>query len=83
MMLYDLYLKTFDLTKGLFWNFLNYCLVQTVSLWSLNIGVGIIFTTNELLDRIRNFKSNASLFKKNMYEKNALQARFFMKQNAP
>jgi len=56
-------------------------LAQTVSLSSLNIGV--IFTTNELADRIRNFKSNASLFKKNLYEKNALQARFFMKQNAP
>jgi len=56
-------------------------LAQTVSLSSLNIGV--IFTTNELVDRIRNFKSNASLFKKNLYEKNALHARFFMKQNAP
>ena len=44
------------------WNFLHYCLVQTVSLWSLSIGVGIIFTTNELVDRITNFKSNASRF---------------------
>jgi len=35
------------------------------------------------VDRIKNFKSNASLFKKKMYEKNALQARFFMKQNVP
>jgi len=56
------------------WNFLNYCLVQTVSSWSFNIGVEIIFTTNELVDRIRNrdCKSNASLFKKKMYEKKDL-----------
>jgi len=54
-----------------------------VSFSSLNIGVGIIFTTNELVDRIRNFKSNTSLFKKKLYPKNAPQARFFMKQNAP
>jgi len=36
-----------------------------------------------LVDRIRNSKSNATLFKKNLFEKNAPQARFFMKQNAP
>jgi len=36
-----------------------------------------------LVDRIRNFKSNASLFEKILYEKNAPQARFFTKQNAP
>jgi len=35
------------------WHFCNYCLVQIVSLWSLSIGVQIIFTTNELVDRIR------------------------------
>jgi len=38
------------------------------------------------VDRTRNFKSNASRFqpKKNeKNEKNALQARFLMKQNAP
>ena len=50
-------------------NLLNYCLVQIVSLWSLSIGVGIIFTTNELVDRIRNFKSNASWLKKILYGK--------------
>jgi len=54
-----------------------------MSLWSLSIGVGIIFTTNELVDRISNFKSNASRFKQNNYEKNAPQARIFMKQNTP
>jgi len=43
----------------------------------------IIFTTNELVYRIRNFKSNACRFKKKKYEKNAPQARFVMKQNAP
>jgi len=65
------------------WHFLNYSLVQIMSLWSLSIGVGIIFTTNELVNRTRNFKSNASQFKQKKYEKNPPQARFFMKPNAP
>jgi len=42
------------------WNFRNYCLVQILSLWSLSIGVQIIFTTNKLVDRIKNLKWNAS-----------------------
>jgi len=42
-----------------------------------------MFTTNELIDRIRNFISNASRFKEKMHQKNAPQARFFIKQNAP
>jgi len=50
-------------------------------LWSFSIGVGIIFTTNELVDMIRDFQSNASRFKKIVYEKNAPQARFLIKQN--
>ena len=50
---------------------------------SLSIGVGIIFTTNESVDRTRNFKSHASQFKQKNYEKNAPQATFFVKQNAP
>jgi len=41
-------------------NFRNYYLVQIVSLWSLSIGVQTIFTTKELVDRIRNLKWNAS-----------------------
>jgi len=41
------------------------------------------FTTNKLIDRTRNFKSNASRFKQKKYERNAPQARCFMKQNAP
>ena len=41
-------------------NFRNDCLVQIVSLWSLSIGVQIIFTANKLVDRIKNFKWNAS-----------------------
>jgi len=44
------------------WHFHTYCLVQIVSLWSFSIGVRIIFTTNELVDRVRNFKSSASRF---------------------
>jgi len=54
-----------------------------MSLRSLSIGVGIIFTTIKLVDVIRNLKSNASRFKKILYEENAPQARFFMQQNAP
>jgi len=45
--------------------------------------VGIIFTTNELVDRRRTFKSNASRFEQNKIAKNAPQARFFVKQSAP
>jgi len=47
------------------------------------LRVRIIFTTNELVDRTRNFKSNATRFKQKNYEKNGPQAGFFMKQNAP
>ena len=54
-----------------------------MSVQSLSIGHGIVFTINELVDIIRNFKSNASRFKKILYEKNAAQARFLTKQNAP
>jgi len=45
------------------------------------MGAGIIFTTNELVDKIKNFKSHASPFK--VFEKNVPQARFLMKQNVP
>ena len=43
----------------------------------------MIFTANELLDRTRNFKLNASLFKQKKFGKYAPQVKFFMKQNAP
>jgi len=46
--------------------------------WSWNFC-----TNNELIDRTRIFTSNASRFKQKIYEKNAPQARFLMKQNAP
>jgi len=36
-----------------------------------------------LANKITNFKSNAFRFKKILYTKNAPQARFLMKQNAP
>jgi len=65
------------------WHFHNYCLVQIASLWSFSIGVRIIFATNKLVHRIRNFKSNACRFKEKIHVKNAPQARFLMKQNAP
>jgi len=36
----------------------------------------------ELVDIIRNYKSNAARFKKILHDKNGPQARFFTKQNA-
>jgi len=33
------------------WHFRNYCLVPIVSLWSLSIGIQIIFTTDQLVNR--------------------------------
>ena len=42
------------------WHFCNYSLVQIVSLRSLSIGVRIVFTTNVLVDRTKDFKWNAS-----------------------
>jgi len=54
-----------------------------MSLRSLSIGIGIIFTTNELVNRTRIFKSNTSRFEQKKYGKNASQARFFMEKNAP
>jgi len=51
-----LYLENFDLTLGL----LNYCLVYIVAWRSLSIRVRIIFTTNVLVDRIKNLTWNAS-----------------------
>ena len=67
------------------YKFRNYCWVQIVSLWSLSIGVQIIFTTNEMVDRIKNLKWNASVneWEEDFYQKNAPQARFLMKSNAP
>jgi len=50
----------FDIERFVIWNFRNYCLVQIVSLWSLSIGVQIIFTTNKLVDRAKDLKWNAS-----------------------
>jgi len=61
MVLCDLYLKRFDFTKSvLFDTFVNYCLVQIVSLRWLSIIVPIVFTTNKLIDRIKHFKRHAS-----------------------
>ena len=42
------------------WYFRYYCLVQIVSLWPHSIAVRIIFTTNVLVDRIKNLIWNAS-----------------------
>jgi len=80
MVLCDLYLKTqgllFDTFISTVWHKLYRCDHSV-------LRVRNIFTTNKLVDRIRNMKSNASRFKGKIYEKNAPQARDFMKQNAP
>jgi len=71
-------------SKGfVIWHFHNYCLVQIVSLWSLSIGVRIIFTTKEFVDRIRNFKSNACRCKKENMKKMRRRPDFLSKKNAP
>ena len=70
------------------WHFLEYSLKQVVYLWSFDIGVQNIFTTNELADNIRNLKSNAFQNDQNIFygwlkrknllkKKHALQTRFF------
>jgi len=41
--------------------------------------VQIIFKTNELVDIIKNFKSNASWFKKNLYKKTGAAIQIFYK----
>jgi len=51
-----------------------------VSLRSLSIGLGIIFTTNESIDRIRILKSNASRFKENLYKKKCAAGQMFYKK---
>jgi len=74
----------FDLTKGLLFD--TFSITVWYKLCHFDHSVlreRIIFTINELVDRTRNFKSNASRFKQKNYEKNAPQARFFIKQNAP
>jgi len=68
MVLCDLYLKRFDLTKGL--SFDNVSITVWYKLCHYDhsaLRARIIFTTNEFVDRTRNFKSDASQFKqKNM-----------------
>ena len=41
------------------WHFLNYCLEQIVSMWSLSVGVWLFFATKELVDKISNLQSDA------------------------
>ena len=82
IVLCNLYLKSFDLTKGLlFENFRNYCLVQIVSWWSLSIGVQIIFTTNKWYTGLKTWNEMQPrlIVKRIFYENNAPQARFSVK----
>jgi len=68
------------------WYFFHYCLVQIVMLWSLKIGVRIIFTTNELVHKITILRSNTSQNDEEEYflwKKMRRRPDFFMKQNAP
>jgi len=58
MVLCDLYLKRFDLTKGLLFNtfVITVSVIQIALLRSFSIGVQIIFTTIVFVDRIQIFK---------------------------
>jgi len=74
----------FDLTKGLLFDTFSVTVWYKLCHYDHSVlRVRIIFNTNELVDTTRNFKSNASQFKQKNYGKNAPQARFLMKQNAP
>jgi hypothetical protein len=57
MVLYVLNLRRFDLTKGLL--FETFFIIVWYKLCHCDHGVGIISTYNKLVDRIRNFESNA------------------------
>jgi len=56
MVLCDLYFKRFDLTKGLSFKTFVMTVWYKLCRCALSIGVQIIFSTNELVDRIRNLK---------------------------
>jgi len=68
MVLCDLYLKRFDLTKGLSFDTVSITVWYKLCHYDHSaLRARIIFTTNEFVDRTRNFKSDASQFKqKNM-----------------
>jgi len=68
------------------WHFLHYCWIHIVLLQSMSIGVRIIYTTKELVDKIRNLKSNVSqndhkgnVLWKDAQQANAQQAPLFVK----
>jgi len=63
MVLCDLYHKRFDLTQGLLCDIPQLLFVTNCVVVIIQYGVRIIFTINELVDRTRNFISNASQFK--------------------
>jgi len=74
----------FDLTKGLLFEIFSITVWYKLCHYGHSVlRVRIIFTTNDLVDRTSNFKSNASRFKQKKYGKNAPQARFLMEKNAP
>ena len=61
MVVCNLYLKRFDLTNGLLFDTFSITVWYKVCHYDHSVlRVRIIFTTNELVDRTRNFKSNAS-----------------------
>ena len=64
MVLCDLYLKRFDLTKGLSFDTFSITVWYKLCHYDHSVlRVRIIFATNELVNRTRNFKSDASRFK--------------------
>jgi len=78
MVLCDVYFKRFDLTKGLLFDTFSITVWYKLCHYGHSVlRVRFIFTTDEFVDRTRNFNSNASQLKPKIYEKNAPQARFF------
>jgi len=80
MVLCDLYLKRFDLTKCLLFDTFSITAWYKLCHYDHSVlRVQIIFTTNELVDRTRNFKSNATRFKKKIM-KNLRRRQVFMEK---
>ena len=63
------------MTKGLL--FETFLTTVWYKLYRCDIGVEMILTTNESVDVIRNFKSNAFRVKKILYETNTQQTIFY------
>jgi len=78
LVLRDLYLKRFDLTKGLLFDTFSITVWYKLCHYDHSVSrVRIILTTNELVDRTRTFKSNAFWFKQKNMKKIRCRPDFF------